>query len=135
MSFLHLPFQLAALSLINDAFSEGNVCTVHSSATKSPPSPLANSYARYDPSKGYYWEFPDDKPAGGHMDTASGFLLILFLPSLLLAADKDQKKPGTDEEPREAQRKKVDNLLTELVKKFPPKAFAGKVHTPHLMCM
>ena len=51
-----------------------------------------------------------------------------------MAADKDQKKPGTDEEPREAQRKKVDNLLTELVKKFPPKAFAGKVYTPHLMC-
>ena len=54
----------------------------YSSATISPPSSLANSYARYDPSKGYYWEFPDDKPAGGHMDTASGVLLTLFVSSL-----------------------------------------------------
>ena len=46
-------------------------------------------------------------------------------------SDEDKSKPGKEaqppEEPSEGQRRRVDILLSELVKKFPPKAFTGKV--------
>ena len=48
-------------------------------------------------------------------------------------SDKDKKRAGAEEEPREAQRKKVDFLLSELIKKFPPKAFIGKVYIHNVM--
>ena len=44
--------------------------------------------------------------------------------SYLVTLDKDKKQIGAENEPREAQRKKVDFLLSELL---PPKAFIGKV--------
>ena len=66
----------------------------------------ATSYARYDPSKGYYWEFPND-------------------PSSEKSSQKASKPK--QEEPDNTQRKRVDLLLGDLVKKFPPKAFARKV--------
>lgn len=65
----------------------------------------AISYARYDPTKGYQWEFPNSKSYDSHV----------------------KKQPSQKEEPSDAQRRKVDNLLTDLVRKFPPKAFARKV--------
>ncbi|KAL5464155.1 hypothetical protein EMCRGX_G033124 [Ephydatia muelleri] len=74
---------LSTLHLVHSAFSE------------------AISYARYDPTKGYYWEFPDDEP----------------------------EKRGTatiTEEPNEIQRKRSDLLLAELTKKFPMKAYTSK---------
>ena len=85
----------------------------------------AISYARYDPSKGHYWEFPDDKKTGQLPFSLSKMAAISPSPSL----DKDKKRPRGEDEPREAQRKKVDVLLSELVKKFPPKAFIGKVQS------
>ena len=65
------------------------------------------SHSRYDPNRGYYWEFSDDKT-------------------------QTQKDSHTStlvhpEEPTEPQRRKVDCLLSDLLKKFPPKAFARKV--------
>ena len=65
----------------------------------------AISYARCDPTKGYYWEFPNDKSTEEH----------------------EKKQTGQKEEPSDTQRRKVDYLLTDLVKRFPPKAFAKKV--------
>ena len=38
-----------------------------------------------------------------------------------------KKQTSQKEEPSDVQRRKVDNLLTDLVRKFPPKAFARKV--------
>lgn len=59
----------------------------------------ASSFSRYHPSKGYYWDFKSQR----------------------LGADKAKPK---DEKPREEpsslfQRKRVDMLLGELLKKFP----------------
>lgn len=68
---------------------------------------IATSYARYDPSKGYYWEFPNDPSSENSSNQTS--------------------KPK-HEEPNDTQRKRVDILLGDLVKKFPPKAFARKVY-------
>lgn len=65
----------------------------------------ATSYARYDPSKGYYWEFPNDPSSKSSSTEAS--------------------KPK-QEEPSDIQRKRVDMILGDLIKKFPPKAFARK---------
>ena len=67
----------------------------------------AISYARCDPTKGYHWEFPNDKSPKVH-----------------------KKQPSQKEEPSDVQRRKVDSLLMDLVRKFPPKAFARKVSTP-----
>lgn len=65
----------------------------------------AISYARYDPTKGYQWEFPNNKSA----------------------EVGEKKQPSQKEEPSDPQRRRVDNLLTDLVRKFPPKAFSRKV--------
>ena len=65
----------------------------------------AISYARYDPTKGYHWEFPNNKsPEIG-----------------------EKKQQSQREEPSDPQRRRVDSLLTDLVRKFPPKAFSRKV--------
>ena len=53
--------------------------------------------------------------------------LPLSSNSSLLLTDIEKKRLAVEEEPREAQRKKVEFLLSELIKKFPPKAFIGKV--------
>lgn len=61
----------------------------------------AQSYSRYHPSKGYWWEFKDQEE-----------------PEAPEAKDKNKKK----EEPSSVfQRQRVDLLLGELSKKFPPK--------------
>lgn len=55
----------------------------------------ASSYSHYHPSKGYWWEFKDNEK---------------------------KEKTKTKEEPGSAfQRRRVDILLSELAKKFPPK--------------
>ncbi|CAL1283334.1 unnamed protein product [Larinioides sclopetarius] len=55
----------------------------------------ASSYSHYHPSKGYWWEFKDNEK---------------------------KEKTKTKEEPGSAfQRRRVDVLLSELAKKFPPK--------------
>lgn len=74
---------LSTLHLVHSAFSE------------------AISYARYDPTKGYYWEFPDDEP---------------------------EKKgvTSTPEEPSTNQQRRTEVLLAELTKKFPMKAYTSK---------
>ncbi|KAL4237266.1 Mediator of RNA polymerase II transcription subunit 6 [Mactra antiquata] len=62
----------------------------------------AQSFSRYHPSKGYWWEF-------NQQDTA----------------EKDDKKKKKKEEPGSMfQRQRVDLLLGELAKKFPPKFVA-----------
>lgn len=56
-------------------------------------------YSRYHPSKGYWWEFKDNENS-----------------------EKTKSKEKTKEEPGSVfQRRRVDVLLTELAKKFPPK--------------
>lgn len=67
------------------------------------------SYSRYDPNRGYYWEFPDET-ANGKKDSASDSLL----------------RP---DDPGETQRRRVDHLLNDLLKKFPPRVFSKKVCT------
>ncbi|XP_003386493.1 PREDICTED: mediator of RNA polymerase II transcription subunit 6-like [Amphimedon queenslandica] len=63
----------------------------------------AQSYARYGPSQGYYWKFPGDSE-----ETTS------------------QTTSKTKNEPSEMQRKRVDGLLLELIKQFPPKVVQPK---------
>ncbi len=63
------------------------------------------SYARYDPSKGYSWQFPSDTPS-------------------------EITKGAGAEHLSEEQRRRVDRLLTDLTHKFPPKAFGKKVKMP-----
>ncbi|XP_076354122.1 mediator complex subunit 6 isoform X2 [Tachypleus tridentatus] len=59
----------------------------------------ALSYSRYHPSKGYWWEFKDQE-----------------------TTDKSKTKEKVKEEPSSIfQRRRVDVLLAELTKKFPPK--------------
>jgi len=61
----------------------------------------AQSFSRYHPSKGYYWEFKDKE-----------------LTEKLQGKEKSRKK----EEPSSIfQRQRVDILLSELARKFPPK--------------
>ncbi|KAK3093765.1 hypothetical protein FSP39_019960, partial [Pinctada imbricata] len=60
----------------------------------------AQSYSRYHPSKGYWWEFSEKDQA----------------------EKKDAKEKKKKEEPSSVfQRQRVDHLLGELAKKFPPK--------------
>ncbi|XP_002731302.1 mediator of RNA polymerase II transcription subunit 6-like isoform X2 [Saccoglossus kowalevskii] len=64
----------------------------------------ARSYSRYYPSKGYWWEFKESEQA-----------------------DKAKKKNKTKEEPSSFfQRQRVDVLLGELAKKYPPKVVQMK---------
>lgn len=59
----------------------------------------AISYSKYHPSKGYWWEFKDHE-----------------------SSDKPKSKDKNKEEPSSMfQRRRVDVLLSELSKKFPPK--------------
>lgn len=59
----------------------------------------ASMYSRYHPSKGYWWEFKDTE-----------------------SSDKSKSKEKHKEEPGSVfQRRRVDILLGELAKKFPPK--------------
>jgi len=61
----------------------------------------AHSYARFHPSKGYYWEFNKEKEE--KIETA-----------------KDKKKAKKEEASSFFQRERVDLLLGELAKKYPP---------------
>lgn len=63
----------------------------------------AQSFSRYTPSKGYWWEFSDqdDKP------------------------DKSEAKEKKEEPSSLFQRQRVDLLLGELAKKFPPKVISS----------
>lgn len=74
----------------------------------SDPCAAVLSLARYDPNRGYHWEFPGDT-----------------------AAEQNKKDTRTTQlrhdEPEESQRRRVDTLLSDLLKKFPPKIFAKKV--------
>ncbi|XP_064402565.1 mediator of RNA polymerase II transcription subunit 6-like [Halichondria panicea] len=74
---------LSALHCVHEAFTE------------------ITSYARYDPSKGYSWQFPSDTPS-------------------------EITKGAGAEHFSEEQRRRVDRLLTDLTHKFPPKAFGKK---------
>ncbi len=65
------------------------------------------SHSRYDPNRGYFWEFPEE--TSQHVKEAAGTSLVRL------------------EEPTDSQRRRVDVLLNDLIKKFPPKAFAKKV--------
>lgn len=71
----------------------------------------AISYARYDPTKGYHWQFPNNKSA----------------------EVGEKKQPSQKEEPSDPQRRRVDSLLADLVRKFPPKAFSRKVSTTRVV--
>lgn len=68
----------------------------------------AHGYSRYHPSKGYWWEFSKDS------DNKDAF-------------NKDKSEKAVKEKTKEEttstkfQRKRVDILLSELAKKFPPK--------------
>ena len=73
-----------------------------------PLSPIVISYERYDPSKGYSWKFPNETSKEGKEGVSS-------------------KALSQFEQPSEEQRRKVDRLLTDLVQKFPPKAFGRRV--------
>ena len=66
------------------------------------------SYSRYDPNRGYYWEFPDEAGQQGQKDTPS-------------------EAPARPEDPTDTQRRRVDSLLNDLMKKFPPKSFGKRV--------
>lgn len=68
---IFLP-QLSALNLVKEAFSEGKALSLSFYRLTLCSGIImeyyilhtAVSYARYDPSKGYYWEFPDEKKTG-----------------------------------------------------------------------
>lgn len=64
------------------------------------------SYMRYHPTRGYSWEFSKDQVDRDKKDAANG--------------DKSKDNPK-DDVTSNFQRRKVDLLLPELVKKFPPK--------------
>jgi len=74
------------------------------------------SYSRYDPNRGYYWEFPDEAGQQGQKD----------MPSEV------STKP---EDPTDTQRRRVDSLLSDLMKKFPPKTFGKRVRFLVTVCV
>ena len=51
--------------------------------------------------------------------------LVVFPP--VDQSSKSGRQAQSVDEPSEMQRRRVDVLLSEVVKKFPPKAFTGKV--------
>ena len=69
---------------------------------------IGASYSRYDPNRGYYWEFPNESSQQGQKESSSD------------AASRP-------ENPSDTQRRRVDNLLSDFTKKFTPKAFAKRV--------
>lgn len=72
----------------------------------------AHSYMRYHPTKGYTWDFARDQ---GDKETSKNV---------------DKKKNKAKEETSSAfQRARVDLLLGELMKKFPPKAVQSALST------
>ena len=93
------------VKLLKNASSLGErlTCSIHSSVPFSPP---VLSHSRYDPNRGYFWEFPEEKSS---------------------QEAKETPVSQHPEEPTDLQRRRVDNLLNDLIKKFPPKAFAKKV--------
>ena len=94
--------------------------------------PTAQSYARYGPSQGYYWKFPGDS---GIIITIIIFIIIL----LITEETTSQTTSKTKNEPSEMQRKRVDGLLLELIKQFPPKVVQpkedGKPLPSTMICM
>lgn len=80
---------------------------------------VAISYSRYNPGKGYHWEFPKSK--------AVIFIFNCNHMQLPLAEKEKVKKGKEHEEINELQYKRVDIILSELVKQFPVRAVADKV--------
>jgi mediator of RNA polymerase II transcription subunit 6 len=99
----------------------------------------AFSYARYHPSKGYWWEFKDSEKKGNKVAlqncVAETFTLIYQITRLTIICcseshfsslvPKENVKKTKKEKSRTApsslfQRQHVDLLLEELIKKFPP---------------
>jgi mediator of RNA polymerase II transcription subunit 6 len=99
----------------------------------------AFSYARYHPSKGYWWEFKDSEKKGNkvafHNCVSEMFTLIHQITRLTIICcseshfsslvPKENVKKSKKEKSRTApsslfQRQHVDLLLEELIKKFPP---------------
>ena len=74
---------------------------------------------RYNPSRGYYWEFPDDQPKLKGKEEGEG-------AGGGGGGAKQSAGSSKEEQPSEGQRRRVDTLLSELMRKFPPKAFAAK---------
>ena len=100
-----LSFQLSTLHLVSEAFAECTYVNPIITGSSYPDHPIAvRSYSRYDPNRGNYWEFPNEKS-----------------PKDVPVSQLQLGDPG------EIQRRRVDNLLSDLLKKFPPKAFAKKV--------
>ncbi|KAG1667341.1 Mediator of RNA polymerase II transcription subunit 6 [Nymphon striatum] len=81
-----------------------------------------SSAARYFPSKGYWWEFKDQESA----DISQGpYEALSKHCDLILDADQKPKQKEKKEEPSSAfQRHRVDVLLADLARKFPPKVAA-----------
>ena len=75
---------------------------------------------RYNPSRGYYWEFPDDQPKLKGKEEGEG------AGGGGGGAKQSAGSSSKEEQPSEGQRRRVDTLLSELMRKFPPKAFAAK---------
>ena len=50
----------------------------------SPPLTVAISYARYDPNKDYYWEFPEDKKGKNNPSTSCCEEIIYLVFHLVL---------------------------------------------------
>ncbi len=67
----------------------------------------SNTYCRYHPSKGYWWEFSKDSDKDNNKDKTDK-----------TAKDKTKEEANSS---TKFQRKRVDILLSELTKKFPPK--------------
>lgn len=70
----------------------------------------AQSFSRYHPSKGYWWQFKD----GAESEIAN----------------QKEKKRRKEEPSSLFQRQRVDMLLTELAQKFPPKSFPAAHQVP-----
>ena len=103
--------QLSALHCVHEAFTEGESTLSllphpHSNITHTHThthTHSVTSYARYDPSKGYSWVFPSET-----------------------SQDEPVSRQPQSEQPSDEQRRRVDRLLTDLMLKFPPKAFGRK---------
>ena len=108
--------QLSTLHLLNSAFDEGVLILLLHILIYSCIHIVARSYSRYTPGKNYHWEFPKGK------------IIIMYTKIKSFLAEKEKVKKEKDyEELNELQYKRVDIILSELVKQFPVRAVTDKV--------
>lgn len=81
------------------------------------------SYVKYDCDSGYKWNFPGDTSGTVTCVTCFGQHKLLLIDE----QPQDKVASETQEEPSEHQRRRVDNLLLELVRRYPLKTVASKV--------